>query len=233
MVDIQKGRDILGGDKLMELPDWFEMEMPISKLPMFSAVLSTVVGALVGISASLVVNCALVEISTSPFFTMYFGVTFFIIGLVILWRLKVSLVDRNSRERLFLRVFGLMIIASGIICLCLQRNWFIHFPRLIKIFIYTLVGISISFALTFTIVDLVNYVISMFETSVARPLVESRSQVNLILAIALAMGGFFGFAFGIMDIDDEVEYHIKLALIKEESYTWPIGMVLGSLVCLN
>ncbi|CDR97749.1 membrane protein, putative [Babesia bigemina] len=195
---------------------WFDNEMPLSKLPFWSTLLASCFGCVIGTICSLIVNCALVEVSTSPFFTLYFAFTFIVIGIVILWRLNISTAEVDGKQRQFLRYFGLM-------------SWFTHFPFVLKVAIYTLLGISISFALTFTIVDLVNYFISMFETSVARPLVESKSQVLVILVIACTMGAVFGFMFGFMKVEDEAEYHIKLALAKEESYTWPVGAVLGTL----
>ncbi|ORM40257.1 uncharacterized protein BXIN_1916 [Babesia sp. Xinjiang] len=208
---------------------WFDHEMPLSKLPILSTLVGCVIGCLIGIMCSLIVNCALVEISTSPFFTLYFALTFLVIGIVILWRLNVSKMDGDDNHRQYLRYFGLMIVASGVVCFFLRQSWFTHSPLLLKVSIYTLLGVSISFALTFTIVDLVNYFMSMFETSVARPLVESKSQVLVILVITCSMGGVFGFLFGFMNIEDEAEYHIKLALVKEEAYTWPVGAVLGTL----
>lgn len=203
--------------------------MPLSKLPMLSTVICTLVGGVIGTICSLIVNCALVEVSTSPFFTLYFAFTFLVIGFVILWRLNVSKTDEDSQQRKSLRYFGMMIIASGVVCFFLRQSWFIHSPLLLKVSIYTLLGVSISFALTFTIVDLVNYFISMFETSVARPMVESKSQVLVILVISCVMGAIFGFLFGFMRIEDETEYHIKLAVTKQEAKTWPLGAVLGCL----
>lgn len=208
---------------------WFDREMPLSKLPLWSTLITSIAGGVIGIICSLVVNCALVEISTSPFFTLYFGCTFLVIGIVILWRLTVSTTDIDNSQRRFLRYFATMIVVSGIVCFFLRQSWFLHSPFILKVLIYTLLGVSISFALTFTIVDLVNYFISMFETSVARPLVESKSQVLIILVIACTMGAMFGFIFGLMSIEDEAEYHIKLALMKEEAYTWPLGAILGAL----
>ncbi|GBE62182.1 conserved Plasmodium membrane [Babesia ovata] len=220
---------------------WFDNEMPLSKLPIWSTLLASFCGGIIGAICSLIVNCALVEVSTSPFFTLvclrplcftslqYFAFTFIVIGLVILWRLTVATTEVDGKQRQFLRYFGLMIIASGIVCFFLRQSWFTHSPFLLKVSIYTLLGISVSFALTFTIVDLVNYFISMFETSIARPLVESKSQVLVILVIACTMGGVFGFMFGFMSVEDEAEYHIKLALAKEEAYTWPVGAALGTI----
>ncbi|GFE55393.1 hypothetical protein protein [Babesia ovis] len=208
---------------------WFDHEMPLSKLPFGSTLVGCILGGMIGVACSLIVNCALVEISTSPFFTLYFAFTFLVIGIVILWRLNASATDGDNSHRQYLRYFGLMIVASGVVCFFLRQSWFTHSPFLLKVSIYTLLGLSISFALTFTIVDLVNYFMSMFETSVARPLVESKSQVLVILVITCTMGGIFGFMFGFMNVEDEAEYHIKLALVKEEAYTWPVGAILGTL----
>ena len=47
------------------------------------------------------------------------------------------------------------------------------------------------------------------------------------------MGAIFGFIFGVMDVEDEVAYQIKLALLKEEHYCYPIGALLGALAGLG
>lgn len=223
------GPDDFSFPKTDDYLGWFDREMPLSKLSLWSTLIATVAGGVIGVVCSLIVNCALVEVSTSPFFTLYFAFTFLVIGFVILWRLSVATSDVDNKQRRFLRYFGLLIVVSGIVCFFLRQSWFIHSPFVLKVAIYTLLGVSISFALTFTIVDLVNYFISMFETSVARPLVESKSQVLVILVISCVMGAIFGFLFGFLKIEDETEYHIRLAVMKEESRTWPLGAVLGAL----
>lgn len=62
--------------------------------------LSSAVGMCLGMVTSLILNVALVEISISPFFAMYFGVLFTITGGVIAWRiLGTPLPDENARSR--------------------------------------------------------------------------------------------------------------------------------------
>merc|ERR1712093_546253 len=95
-----------------------------------------------------------------------------------------------------------------------------------KVPLYTILGVSVSFALTFSLVDLCNYVAG-FQVSVAKPLVESNEQVYLILIVSLIMGGIFGLVFGVMDVEDEVSFQIRLALKREEGYCYPVGAVLG------
>lgn len=110
---------------------WFDREMPLSKLPLWSTLITSIAGGVIGIICSLVVNCALVEISTSPFFTLvcfrcvvdtlpqYFGCTFLVIGIVILWRLTVSTTDIDNSQRRFLRYFATMVCCGSHVFHCL------------------------------------------------------------------------------------------------------------------
>lgn len=43
------------------------------------------------------------------------------------------------------------------------------------------------------------------------------------------MGGIFGSIFGILDLDDEIAYHVRLALLREQPYCYPIGALLGGI----
>lgn len=43
------------------------------------------------------------------------------------------------------------------------------------------------------------------------------------------MGLLFGLIFGLLDVEDASIYHIKQALLKEENYCLPIGIVLGAI----
>lgn len=191
--------------------------------------LSAAVGVILGILCSLVVNCTLVEISLSAFFSVYFGILFVVVGLIILWRISAnSDPDAQSRKQ-HLTFFAALIVLSGVLCFVLEKNWFVGLHTLAKVPLYMVLGISVSFALTFSLVDLVNYLMGFFQASVARPLVESKAQINLVLCVAMAMGGLFGLIFGVMDVEDEVSYHIRLALLREEHYCYPIGAVLGGI----
>ena len=41
------------------------------------------------------------------------------------------------------------------------------------------------------------------------------------------MGFIYGIIFGWMDVEDAISYKLEIALLREESYCWPIGIVLG------
>merc|ERR1712008_337041 len=126
-----------------------------------------------------------------------------------------------------LAAFACLIILSGLICFMLEQKWYHGLSAMTKVPLYTILGTSVAFALTFSVVDLVNYVLGFLQSSVAKPFVESAAQVYMVLATALVMGGIFGLIFGVMDVEDEVSYQIRLALLREEHYCYPIGAVLG------
>lgn len=211
------------------------------------AAMSGFVGGLLGMAISLIVNSTLVEISVSPFFALYFGILFMSVGGIIIYRLNgaalfnaadvtndadqaLLLAPEDERKRKKqLTFFACLILVSGFLCFILEKNWFIGLSWTTKVPLYTILGVSVAFALVFSVVDLVNYMMGFLRASVARPVVESSHQVYLIMTIALIMGATFGFIFGIMDIEDEIQYQVRLALLKEERTCLPIGAVLGAI----
>lgn len=200
----------------------------------FNGSVSGFVGVLLGIIISLIVNCTLVEISISSFFALYFGILFIVVGGIILWRiLSQNNYDHDKAAAVKwkpLALFASLIILSGLICFTLQQQWYQGLSPVMKVPLYVLLGTSVAFALTFSVVDLVNYILGFLQVSIAKPFVESTSQVYMVLATALAMGALFGFIFGVMDIEDEVSYQIRLALLREERYCYPVGALLGGAV---
>merc|ERR1739840_83845 len=117
------------------------------------------------------------------------------------------------------------------VCFTLEQKWYQGMSPIMKVPLYMVLGTSVAFALTFSVVDLVNYILGFLQaSSIAKPFVESAAQVYMVLATALVMGGLFGLVFGIMDVEDEVSYQIRLALLREERYCYPVGAVLGGAV---
>mmetsp|Transcript_48352 Transcript_48352/g.144375 ORF Transcript_48352/g.144375 Transcript_48352/m.144375 type:complete len:233 (-) Transcript_48352:37-735(-) len=205
----------------------------VSPALIFNGSISGFVGVLLGIIISLIVNCTLVEISISSFFSLYFGILFVVVGGIILWRIFSQEAEDgmgSTAKRKPLAAFALLIILSGLICFTLEQQWYHGMSPLMKVPLYVILGTSVAFALTFSVVDLVNYILGFLQVSIAKPFVESASQVYMVLTTALVMGGLFGLIFGIMDVEDEVSYKIRLALLREERYCYPVGAILGGLV---
>lgn len=123
--------------------------------------ISGVIGAVLGMGISFIVNSTLAEISISPFFSVYFGIVFSIVGGMIIWRINQQ-EDMDSNRRMGLYLFGGLVILSGIVSILLEKNWFLGLSPGNKIPLYGVLGISVSFALTFAIVDLINYTSAWF-----------------------------------------------------------------------
>ena len=79
---------------------------------------ASLIGALVGGSVSWGVNVAMIEVSLSPFFSVYFGSIFIAFGLLVLYKVR-----RRSRPDTFphrlLSGFAVFMILSGISCFAL------------------------------------------------------------------------------------------------------------------
>lgn len=187
------------------------------------------IGGVLGVVISMVVNLALIEISISPFFSMYFGVLFILVGCLILWRVQShETADPLQMKKLHLSIFAGTIIVSGALCFLLDRRLFVGLAPWMKVPLYMTLGLAVAFALTFSIVDVLNYILGFCQNSVAKPIVESAQQVYLVLVVSLAMGVVFGFTFGLLDVEDEQVYHIRIALMREEHYCYPMGILLGA-----
>ncbi|EUT82409.1 hypothetical protein PFAG_03784 [Plasmodium falciparum Santa Lucia] len=71
--------------------------------------LSAIVGMILGIMCSLIVNCTLVEVSLSRFFSMYFGILFIVVGMIIFWRLNANVTDEAEGRK------NQLMILSGLV----------------------------------------------------------------------------------------------------------------------
>jgi len=191
---------------------------------------SGVVGAALGAFVSMITNLALVEISVSLVFSAYFGGLFILVGCLIFWRVSShQALDPLPMPKIYLSIFAGVIVLSGFLCFLLDRKVFVGLRPWMKVPLYTILGSAVSFAMTFAIVDVLNYIVGHCQTSVSKPIVESAQQVMLVLLVSLAMGLAFGFTFGVLDVEDEDAYHIRMALFRDERYSEPVGIALGAL----
>lgn len=193
-------------------------------------VVATAIGAGLGIFISMIVNFALIEISVSPLFSMYFGGLFGLVGCLILWRvISYETVESLPLKKLNLSIFAGMIIFSSFLCFLLDRRMFVGLETWMKVPLYTILGSAVSFAMTFAIVDITNYIVGFLQVSVAKPIVESSEQVFLVLIISLVMGMDFGLTFGLLDVEDEDKFHVRMALMRDEHYSCPVGILMGAI----
>jgi hypothetical protein len=191
--------------------------------------LAALVGALIGIFASFTVNCTLVEISINIFFAYYFGFLFLLIGSIIGYRVWTG----DHPKPFLLASFSAMVLLSGLLCFMLEEAWFIRTSPTWKIPVYSLLGVSVCFALLFSLIDVINYCTTLcWPPEQTRPLVNTEAQIYLVVATAVTMGLSFGFVFGLFDVEDEKLSNIKMALMREESVCYPIGAILGAIAAV-
>mgnify|MGYP004369653157 CR=1 FL=1 len=146
-----------------------------------------------------------------------------------LWR---KIWDRQDAPctRVLVLAFSTLVLFSGVSCFLLEKDWFLRISPAAKIPMYISLGTSLSFAVTFTLVDLLNVFHDRQNYDRrGRSLVSTPQQVAVVLAGSVAMGASFGLMFGAMDVEDDVSRnHAKLR--TEERASLPIGLVLGSVV---
>jgi hypothetical protein len=198
--------------------------------PIVRLVISFIAGALIGIVVSFTVNCTLVEISINEFFAMYFGILFLLIASLILYRVKAG----DHPKPCVLISFAVLVLFSGFLCFILEKNWFVKIHYTWKIPLYSILGIAVTFALLFSIIDLINYCCGLCQSENSKPLVETEIQVYLVVTTAVIMGFTFGLIFGLLDVEDAKLSELRVKLLREESICYPIAAVLGGIAaCLN
>jgi len=185
-----------------------------------------VVGALIGVLISFTVNCTLVEISINGFFAVYFGLLFILIAGILLWRVRTG----DHPKPCLLATFSILVMFSGLVCFMLEADWFTSLAPGYKVPLYAILGVSLCFALLFSIIDLINYCTGVCACChTTKALIETESQVYLVVTTAMLMGFIFGLIFGLLDVEDETLSNIKMALMREESICYPIGAVMGGI----
>ncbi len=131
------------------------------------------------------------------------------------------------------------MLFSGLLCFVLERNWFIKMHYIYKIPLYSILGVAVwsvltqnhlsscpfvvydvvsfdSFALLFSIIDLINYCCGLCQNETSKPLVETEIQVYLVVTTAVIMGFVFGLVFGLLDVEDAKLSSLRVELLREE-----------------
>jgi len=146
-----------------------------------------------------------------------------LLGTLMIWR-KLWEQHEQSLARVLVLSFSTLVLLSGLSCFLLEKDWFKRIPPKAKVPMYMALGVSLCFAVSFSVVDLINLYADRCGQS-RMPLVSSSAQIFLVLAGAVAMGAAFGLIFGVMDVEDDIS-----RLRTEERASLPIGIVLGASV---
>jgi len=189
---------------------------------------SLLVGTIIGIVIAEVVANSLIEISITLVFSIVFGVAFILLGLALTWRIWNSVTDSSKRG--FMLLFAVLVFISGIFSFLLDED-VVSIPAKAKIPMYGIIGISLSFALTFSLTEFINLGLcdkccrTDFE---ANPLIGSKTQIYVIFAGSIVMGAVFGILFGSIDVENDDARHSRF----KENLIWsiPLGGIVGGLL---
>ena len=182
-----------------------------------AALVSGLFGAFLGTLISVMVAAVMLEISDNRFFAVYFGILFLIIGLAIAKRVTLSAAwTQGGRvSRALLGFFSFVVLFASVSCFILDHNALKLSPGA-RIPFFIMLGMAVSFAVSFALVDVINFLVST---------VHSANQVFLILGASVSTGGLFGLIFGILDVEDDPS--TSRGILRDERWCAPIGLVVG------
>jgi len=186
------------------------------------------VGLFIGVVIAEVVANSLIEISVTPVFSIVFGIAFILLGIALVWRVWKSVSEPS--KRIFMIMFAVLVFVSGIFSFVLEERW-VSMSAAGKIPMYAVIGVSLSFALTFSLTEFINLGLcdkcceTDFENN---PLIGTKKQIFMIFAGSIIMGLIFGVLFGVIDVENDDPQHTKF----KENLIWsiPIGGILGGIL---
>jgi hypothetical protein len=192
-------------------------------------------GAILGALVSFLVAATLLEVSTNEFFAFYFGIVFIIVGLAIGYRVITS-PDVQKIVRVALLFLAFIVFLGGISCFILDHKAkALGLSPISRIPFYLVLGIAVSFSVTFALVDCINL---YRKSSTGMPVIENVKQVSLILTNACFTGIFYGLIFGLFDIEDTQNNNRRNGLhelLLDERVSLPIGIGFGLItgICVH
>lgn len=196
-------------------------------------VLCVAVGMALGVVGSYIVNTSLAEVSYNPTFSAAFGVCFIGLGGVIMWRVLVPDADMPQEDPVLRRcmvLFGLMVMAAGFFSFFLDKVWFRSLSTGAKIPMYTILGASVTYAICFSLADLLNQGVPWCKCchggeEAVTPIVSTPMQVWSLMAVGLISGACYGYLFGMIDVEDDDEFNDRFR--EQEMVCVPLGIILG------
>lgn len=97
-----------------------------------------------------------------------------------IFRVRKPFSPLKQTKKNFFVILSILVILSGFTSFILDQSWFLLLNYLYKIPIYSLLGVSISFTLSFMVIDILNYVFTMIQNEYSKPVINSHNQVSLI-----------------------------------------------------
>lgn len=207
-------------------------------------------GALLGMLLSYVIAAALVEISTTPVFSLAFGLFFFYLGTIVALETSKMRAEAQSLrwEHIASMVAVVWIVIAGVLCFILDKKIVMWMPEGLKVVFYMILSAALNFCVVFSAVDLGNEVYERYTRKSSNTpglsemmegraigdvrffkVARSRARYGLLIMASLLSGLYFGLVFGLMRIEEEKVYRAALMLRQESLLTFPAGALIGGL----
>jgi hypothetical protein len=207
--------------------------------------LSSLVGMVCGVVQAEIVANSLIEVAATRAFAIVFAIAFVLLGLALLWRAWMARAERVKFA--LLGAFALLVVSSGIACFFVTNTLVTGLSAGGKTPLFMLLGISLSFALTFCFTELVNANLcarccACFSSSDSTTtnttgthsdddssgIISSRKQLAVIFVAALLMGALYGILFGSLDVEMASPSHNRFETLLLASM--PVGLIIGGIV---
>mmetsp|Transcript_28478 Transcript_28478/g.69454 ORF Transcript_28478/g.69454 Transcript_28478/m.69454 type:complete len:652 (-) Transcript_28478:213-2168(-) len=209
---------------------------------LFSLLESTCAGAIFAVLISYSVNYSLFLFTTYRMYSMGIGVLLLGIGSLILWQATTQYFEgennggaldtdetSTSSHCILLCAVAVFLISCGLVCLMLEGDFASHMSSAARIVVYASVAISLCFSIVFVLVDLVTRAANLCRHRKARPLAEHPTYSWLLAVSACISGLYFGYVFGMLDLENMNKGRIELALQQQNYYCYPLGCLLGGI----
>ena len=158
-------------------------------------------GGVFGACCSLAINYALVEVSLSPLFAVAFGVLFLATGAMVAYQVALEPATAGGRACCsFSPRFSPCRARSASCSSATGRAGCRAGP---KVPLYGQLGVSVSFSVHFSALDLIGRLHEvLFDSSAARAIIRTPWQAKLLAVTASFTGLMYGLIFGVMDVED-------------------------------
>jgi len=217
---------------------------------LFSLLESTCAGSIFAVIISYMVNYSLFLLTTYTLYSIGLGFLFIVVGSLILWQGLSQYFDteayaygnpiatREGFERvsscILLCAFALYLTACGVICFMLEGDFARNMTPTVRVLVYACIGISMCFSMVFVSVDLATRISNICRKphTQQKPLAENGTYVKLLAVSACISGLYFGYMFGMIELENFNKSHVALALMQQNYYCYPLGCFLGGLTAL-
>lgn len=209
-------------------------------LSLLTHLFSVMVSIIISIAISFLDNFTLFEIARSFYFALYFSFFFFIIGVFILSKSYrnyitkfqhtdfIQLEQRDTLRFKYIFILGCFIILGSLFSIILHMNYVYTMNYKLKIPLFAVIGIAITFSIAVSMIDVINLLFALFNgEKVSEPPINHHRQIMPVIYLSCIMGFIFGGIFALFDIEDVRLSHISDMLAKEEGFLIPIAVIFG------